>query len=170
MQNNAEILVMKAYAVVAIAFAARGAEAQLLTWDQVSRMTNDDTNEINYRLLYERVKPHAQPDTEAYALISGTLEVQILEEYCACFTEQLKHEADGRFFRKLSMAKNYLHATKTKVGKNLIGDFGKRIAGILDLPNPEKYTGHCWRRTSITLMTNSGLVIIFALLTLISSI
>lgn len=149
----------KVYAVVAIAFAARGAEAYMLTWDRVSRMTDDSSSQSYYKLMYERVKPHGEPDTEAYALISGTLENQVLDEYHACFTDDMKAEAEGRFLRKLTTSGNRLRATKQKVGKNVVADIGKQIAEILQLENPDKYTGHCWRRTSITMMTNSGMVI-----------
>jgi len=157
MPNTPDILVIKAYAVVAIAFAARGTEALMLTWDRVVRMTIDSTGKPNYKLYYERLKPADKPDTEAYATVSGDLEVGILEQYSACFTDEMKSQAEGRFLRKLSMTRNHLHATRTKVGKNLAFDFGKKVAELLQLPNPEKYTGHCWRRTSITLMTNSGM-------------
>lgn len=143
MPNNAENLVIKAYAVVAIAFAARGVEALMLTWERVTRLTDNSTGETNYRLLYERVKPQDEPDTEAYALIAGEIEVQILDAYSACFNEKMKTEAEGRFFRKLSMARNALHATKMKLGKNLAFNYGKRVASILGLVQPDKYTGHC---------------------------
>lgn len=33
---------------------------------------------------------------------------------------------------------------------------GISIAEILNLPNPEKFTGHCFRRTSSTLMADGG--------------
>jgi len=44
-----------------------------------------------------------------------------------------------------------LIATKQKVGKNTIDEYGKDIAKYLQLPEPEKYTGHFIRRTVTTL-------------------
>jgi integrase len=37
--------------------------------------------------------------------------------------------------------------------------YGKRIATILGLANPERYTGHCLRRTVSTLCADAGLTI-----------
>ncbi|XP_047986625.1 uncharacterized protein LOC125226633 [Leguminivora glycinivorella] len=42
---------------------------------------------------------------------------------------------------------------KQKVGLNKLGSLGKTIATYLQLPNPELYTGHCFRRTSAKLQT-----------------
>ena len=46
--------------------------------------------------------------------------------------------------------------TKQVVGKNTLGDIPKKIATYLKLPNPELYTGHSFRRSSATLLANSG--------------
>lgn len=42
------------------------------------------------------------------------------------------------------------------VGKNTIANCPKRIATFLNLPNAEKYTGHGFRRTSVTILADSG--------------
>jgi integrase len=51
-----------------------------------------------------------------------------------------------------------VHATfrSANVGKTVIANVGKMIATALKLPEPEKYTGHVFRRTGITLMANTG--------------
>lgn len=46
--------------------------------------------------------------------------------------------------------------TKQLVGKNTFGAIPKLIAKYLRLPNPERYTGHSFRRTSATLLADSG--------------
>lgn len=46
--------------------------------------------------------------------------------------------------------------TKQVIGRNKFGNFPKEIATFLKLPNPELYTGHCFRRTSATLLADSG--------------
>lgn len=43
------------------------------------------------------------------------------------------------------------------IGKNTAAEFGKDIAKVLNLPNPGRYTGHCWRATSLTWAANAGL-------------
>ena len=42
------------------------------------------------------------------------------------------------------------------VGKNKITGMPKEIAAWFKLPNPEKYTGHAYRRTAATLLANGG--------------
>lgn len=43
-----------------------------------------------------------------------------------------------------------------RVGIHTIGGMPKKIANYLKLDNAEKYTGHCFRRTSATLLANAG--------------
>lgn len=43
-----------------------------------------------------------------------------------------------------------------RVGVHTIGGIPKKIAQFLNLQNPEGYTGHCFRRTSATLLANAG--------------
>lgn len=42
------------------------------------------------------------------------------------------------------------------MGRNKIAEIPKSIAEFLNLPNPKSYTGHCFRRTGATLLSNSG--------------
>lgn len=42
------------------------------------------------------------------------------------------------------------------VGINTIGSIPKKIAIFLSLPIPESYTGHCFRRSSATLLAEAG--------------
>lgn len=46
--------------------------------------------------------------------------------------------------------------TKQCVGVNTFGKMPSEIAAFLRLPNPELYTGHSFRRSSATLLANSG--------------
>ena len=42
------------------------------------------------------------------------------------------------------------------IGRNKIGETPQAIALYLNLPNAKMYTGHCFRRTGATLLSNSG--------------
>ncbi|XP_074101935.1 uncharacterized protein LOC141529335 [Cotesia typhae] len=42
------------------------------------------------------------------------------------------------------------------MGKNTVSEVPKKIAEFLKLPNASSYTGHCFRRTSATLLANAG--------------
>ena len=91
------------------------------------------------------------------SLISGSDEVAIVDFYISCFREE---DRTGSFFVKLVMkASRITPLAKRPVGKNTISSYGKRIATMLRLENPDGYTGHCWRRTATTLCAEAGLSI-----------
>lgn len=46
--------------------------------------------------------------------------------------------------------------TTQKIGINKFGAMGKEVAKYLKLQNPELYTGHCFRRSSATLLVDAG--------------
>lgn len=46
--------------------------------------------------------------------------------------------------------------TIQRIGKNKFADIGRQIAKYLNLPNPQSYTGHCYRRSSATLYIDGG--------------
>lgn len=46
--------------------------------------------------------------------------------------------------------------TNQVVGINKLGNMPKQVATFLQLPNPELYTGHCFRRTSATMLVDAG--------------
>lgn len=58
----------------------------------------------------------------------------------------------NRFFVAYSNGK----CTRQVIGKNKISAMPKEIAKYLRLENAEHYTGHCFRRTSATLLADSG--------------
>ncbi|KAJ3655680.1 hypothetical protein Zmor_014801 [Zophobas morio] len=53
---------------------------------------------------------------------------------------------------------NYINqkCTKQCVGINKIGSVPKNIAEYLGLPDPKQYTGHCFRRSSATILVDAG--------------
>lgn len=46
------------------------------------------------------------------------------------------------------------------VGHNRIGGTPRKIAEFLNLNNPEKYTGHCFRRSSALIFGEKGVVLL----------
>ncbi|CAH1967165.1 unnamed protein product [Acanthoscelides obtectus] len=51
--------------------------------------------------------------------------------------------------------KNY-KCSKQVVGKNMFGQIPFKVATFLKLPNAKEYTGHCFKRSSATLLENAG--------------
>lgn len=66
-------------------------------------------------------------------------------------------DADNtRFFLRYQKGRCF----KQVVGKNTFAKIPSEIARFLNLENPEKYTGHAFRRTSATLLANTGIDIL----------
>lgn len=63
-----------------------------------------------------------------------------------------KHVTHQRFFLCYKNGK----CSTQPVGKNSFGSFPMIIARYLQLPEAETYTGHCFRRTSATLLADKG--------------
>jgi len=60
-------------------------------------------------------------------------------------------DATGRFWRHYQNEK-----WTTPMGHNTLATTASRIATALGLPEPKRYTGHCFRRTSATALANAG--------------
>jgi integrase len=81
---------------------------------------------------------------------SNTVDFMALcRKYMALRSKDTPHE---RFFVQYRGNK----CTIQPVGKNTLGSLPKKIAAFLNLPNPSLYTGHCFRRTSASLLSDSG--------------
>lgn len=63
-----------------------------------------------------------------------------------------KHASSDRFFLNFQKGK----CTMQVIGKNKFGKMPSDIAKYLQLPNADHYTGHSFRRTSATLLADSG--------------
>ena len=62
------------------------------------------------------------------------------------------NELTNRFFIHYNKGK----CTRQVIGKNKIREVPQTIASHLKLQNPKQYTGHCFRRTAATLLSESG--------------
>lgn len=74
---------------------------------------------------------------------------RIVEKYQALRPSKI---STNRFFIGYNNGK----CTRQVIGKNKISAMPKEIAKYLKLQNPELYTGHCFRRTSASLLADSG--------------
>lgn len=88
-----------------------------------------------------------------FFVTSGNVEqvdmVQIVRKYVAMRPTTTDH---CRFF--VSHRNN--KCTKQPVGIHTFGSIPKIIATFLKIANPEEYTGHCFRRSSASLLADSG--------------
>lgn len=68
------------------------------------------------------------------------------------YLESRKHFNNPRFFLRYAMGK----CCDQPVGKHTIAKVPSLVAKFLQLSEPELFTGHCLRRTSATLLADSG--------------
>lgn len=68
------------------------------------------------------------------------------------FNLRPKHMASRRLFVRYNLGR----CSAQNVGHHTIGAIPYKIASYLGLENPKQYTGHCFRRSSTTLLADSG--------------
>lgn len=92
----------------------------------------------------------------SFIILPGQIEklnlLHIIRTYMGLRSPKTPH---NRFF--VNYIKN--KCTVQPVGIHKIGGVPAAVAKFLELPNHTSYTGHCFRRTSATLLANSGATI-----------
>lgn len=91
------------------------------------------------------------PDTKTHIprTFTVTSGVDFFRKYIALRQKDTPH-------RRLFVCYRKGKCTVQPVGINTFGKIPTKIAEYLKLPNPAMYTGHCFRRTSATLLVNAG--------------
>lgn len=87
-----------------------------------------------------------------FTIIGDGYSVNIIDLYKKYVLLRPSKVSTSRFFLNYQKGK----CTVQPVGINKISGFPKEIAMFLNLPNPEIYTGHSFRRTSATFLANGG--------------
>lgn len=118
--------------------------------DELVKMVVDDIEDKESILIVKI------PDSKTYNsrtfTVTNTTTLDYLSIYRKYISLRPKNCTIRRLFLKYSNGMCYNQA----VGMNSIGKVPKDIAQFLGLPEPCKYTGHCFRRTSATLLVNGG--------------
>jgi integrase len=153
--NTAHNLGDKAYAACRMSFARRSTEILGLKFEHVTRSIEEGTGEMKIIISYQRTKVKGVPE-RSNALITGALEVKILNEYEATFP---MIDRQRNHFRKLIPTANGvgIKGTLANIGHNTAAKTARRIATTLGLPNPELYTGHTFRRSTATICAEAGM-------------
>lgn len=73
----------------------------------------------------------------------------VVQKYYALRPVDVKTD---RFFLNYKNCK----CTKQVMGRHKIAQMPKIIATYLEVPHPEQFTGHCFRRSSATILANTG--------------
>lgn len=116
-------------------------------------LTNMSVNDIEDRgsVLVVTIPKTKTNKKRVFTIIDDDVVSALLvyRKYAALRPASVHH---SRFFLQY---RNKL-CTVQPVGKNTFGAIPQTIAKYLQLPNPERYTGHTFRRTSATLLADSG--------------
>ena len=130
--------------IVGIAGACRKSE---LTFLLVENVVDEQTY---FRVNIPNTKTKI---TREFAITVGDMDglnfVEMIRKYITLRPPNVKH---NRFFIKYNNGK----CSVQPIGINTFGSLPKKIAEFIGLPNPVLFTGHCFRRSSATLLANSG--------------
>lgn len=88
----------------------------------------------------------------SFTIIKEGYPVDPLEIYRKYAALRPSHVLHGRFFLNYKKEK----CTAQPVGINTISGIPRVVAIFLNLPQSQLYTGHCFRRSSATILVNSG--------------
>lgn len=114
--------------------------------DELYRMKVNDLEDLGTAILVKI--PNTKTKTSRKFTVTGEYS-DIVKKY---WSMRPVGVIDNSFFVNYQKGK----CTTQKVGINKIGNMGKQIATFLKLQNPELYTGHCFRRSSATILVDSG--------------
>lgn len=142
--NDYTCLMKKVALIIGIAGACRREELTKL-------LLNNVTDEGQcFRFVIPFTKTNISRE---FFVTSGGIEgidmVEIIRKYILLRPLQIDHD---RFFVFYKNGK----CTKQAVGINTFGSLPKNIASFLNLSSPEQYTGHCFRRSSASLLADNG--------------
>lgn len=115
--------------------------------DELVKMTLDDIQEQSAILIV--TVPDTKTDKKRVFTVTDLEYLRIYRKYVAL---RPKHFANRRVFLRYKNGRCNAQA----IGVHTIGKIPSMIAKYLGLPNSEKYTGHCFRRSSATLLANTG--------------
>ncbi|CAH0549741.1 unnamed protein product [Brassicogethes aeneus] len=142
--DNKQFLFMKVALIVGLAGACRREELTYLLLDNVK----DEGTCFHFFLPNTKTKV-PRDFFVTCGNIDGINMVEIIRSYIALRPNSIDHR---RFFVQYKRGKCIRHP----VGINTFGNLTKKIALYLKLDHSEEYTGHCLRRSSKSLLADSG--------------
>lgn len=78
------------------------------------------------------------------------------QNYIALFKKYIELRSPKTPHQRLFVCYRSGKCTVQPVGIHTFGQIPCKVASFLGLPNSHEYTGHCWRRTSATLLVDAG--------------
>lgn len=78
------------------------------------------------------------------------------EHFYGIVNQYISTRPDDQFTDRFCIQFHKGKCQRQVIGKNEIGETSQLIVSYLNLENPKCYTGHCFHRTSATLLSNPG--------------
>lgn len=120
--------------------------------DELTKMSVDDIDDKG-SILIVKIPDSKTNKSRVFTLTDDdNLDISYLEMYRKYLKLRPLGISTSRLF--LKYAKGV--CIKQPVGVNTMAKIPTEVATFLNLPNPERYTGHCFRRTSATLLVEAG--------------
>jgi hypothetical protein len=125
MPTPVDNLLDKAYAAIALSFAARGAKVTTIMWEDVTQSVNSEAKETTVNIRFRFPYVSGVPK-KMMALITGRLVGKAIMEYATCSSDDQQR---GRYFRKLSATRGGVGITNTRmnIGRNTLAKAAYRI-------------------------------------------
>ncbi|KAJ8909322.1 hypothetical protein NQ315_016113 [Exocentrus adspersus] len=139
-----DFLMIKLALIFGVAGACRGKELHQLTISDVTDM--DHALLVNVRNTKNNVDRNFIINNSNK---NGIDLIEVCRKYMALRKPETTH---SRFFVRYEKSQ----CTVQAIGKNTFGKIPQKVAEYLNLPNSTLYTGHCFRRTSASLLADSG--------------
>lgn len=136
-------LLMKVALIFGLNGACRRQELRTLNVDDI-----EDTGSILVVTLHD-TKTKKKRIFTVTSEVAGIKGIELYRKYLSLRPEHVNHR---RFFLFYKNGK----CSVQPVGINSFASMPRKIAQYLHLPNSSSYTGHCFRRTSATLLADSG--------------
>jgi hypothetical protein len=157
MPDCPKVLLNKTYAVVFLALAGRGIEANNTVVGDVTEV-EDCAGNVSYQVAFARAKQHTTTSSDRHmAVINGHLKVRTLDAYMATRPSGPVGEVERakNFFRKISSTAG--GKLKTSWTAQNVGKAQNVVAKMLEISYWLQFIGHCWRCTAITFGANAGM-------------
>lgn len=117
-----------------------------LRCDEITNMKVEEIEDLANKYI---VSINSNKNDYAGQFIIGNLFYDHVKKYISL---RPPGQFSDRFFIKYQEGKCF----RQPIGRHKIGEVPENIASYLQLPDPKRYTGHCFRRTSATLLSDSG--------------
>jgi hypothetical protein len=152
MFNTTSTLIWKVCAIISIGFAARNIEAFQLKFEDVLKVA-DENGKIYFKIEHCRTKQKGAKEKNDH-IITGDIEVRCIDTYINSFPVSTRV---GCFWRRIYVENGaFIGSEKSNIGKNSFAKISIEIAVALELPYPNSYTSHSFRRSAATWAADEG--------------